>query len=168
MERVVKRFILHNNRENEDIRESDFDELKQDVQMVRVEMLTDLKRAREDTLKYVSLMHNGLSLIGEFLFQSEDSSDLIRDFRHFQLYEKQFNDEMDVYIHGYNAMRPTTPVKPVKHITFKILNDEAKTSPSQNSPNMHFQSNSSPNISIDSAKSSEEKSKKMAIFHLLI
>ena len=30
MERVVKRFLLHNNRENEDIRESDFDELKQD------------------------------------------------------------------------------------------------------------------------------------------
>ena len=42
MERVIKRFLLHNNRENEDVRESDFDELKQDVQMVRFEMLNCL------------------------------------------------------------------------------------------------------------------------------
>ena len=42
MGRVVKRFLLHNNRENEEVHDSSFDVLKQDVQMIRFEMLANL------------------------------------------------------------------------------------------------------------------------------
>ena len=61
MARVVKRFLLHNNRENEEIRESDFDELKQDVQTVRYEILTDLSLVKSDANDFAQMMHCELS-----------------------------------------------------------------------------------------------------------
>ena len=87
MGRVVKRFLLHNNRDNEDIRESDFEELKQDVQMIRFEMLSSLKINKEDTLKYMTLLHNGMSILGDYMFQQMQSSELALNFKGFQMYE---------------------------------------------------------------------------------
>ncbi len=98
MERVVKRFLLHNNRETEDIRESDFDELKQDVQMVRFESLSSLRQNKEDAVRYTSILHNGLSILGEFVCQSMQNSEILANLRDFQQYEKKRKKEyMDVY-----------------------------------------------------------------------
>ena len=88
MGRVVKRFLLHNNRENEDIRESDFDELKQDVQMIRFEMLNNLKNNREDMLRYITILHNGMSILGDYLFDA-DTSDLAMNFEGFKAYDSK-------------------------------------------------------------------------------
>lgn len=66
MERVTKRFLLHNQREKEDIKESDFDELKQEVQMVRFEMTNEIVTFKENLLRYTSILHTGLSLFGDF------------------------------------------------------------------------------------------------------
>lgn len=103
VERVVKRFLLHNNRENEDIRESDFDEIKQDIQMIRFEMITDIRRTREDQLRYVSLLHNGLSLLGEFMIMNrsneqqkyDEMGDLQKSLQVYRSHERAFVEEMD-------------------------------------------------------------------------
>lgn len=64
MQRIVKRFLLHKQRETDEVGEADFDELKQDLQMVRYEMLNDLKRYREENNRNISLIHSGIVLLG--------------------------------------------------------------------------------------------------------
>jgi hypothetical protein len=39
MERVARRFLLHDRRENEEVKESDFDEVKQELNMAKYEVL---------------------------------------------------------------------------------------------------------------------------------
>jgi hypothetical protein len=70
MQRIVKRFLLHKQRESDEVGEADFDELKQDLQMVRYEMLNDMKRVREDTTRLVSHLTHGLSLLGDEIFKN--------------------------------------------------------------------------------------------------
>ena len=55
MERVAKRFLLHNKRERKDVKESDFEELKQDMHMMRHELNNDV------TLFSVNLIKNTFS-----------------------------------------------------------------------------------------------------------
>ncbi len=97
MERVIKRFLLHNNRENEDIRESDFDELKQDVQIVRFEMLNYLRQNKEDAAKYTSILHNGLLTLGDFVCSSMQNSEIEEGFKDYQKFEKNLEQELDHY-----------------------------------------------------------------------
>lgn len=97
MERVLKRFYLHNTRDKDQIRESDFDQLKQDVQTVKIEMLNDIKRAKTDALKYVKMIHNGVSILGEFIFKSMNdfAHYELDNFRNFQLYEKVLIEDLE-------------------------------------------------------------------------
>ncbi len=117
MERVIKRFLLHNNRENEEIRESDFDELKQDVQMIRYEMLNNLKHNKEYALKYMSLIHNGVSVLGDYLLQSTGNSDIALNFKHFQLYEENFAEQINNLNLMYNNNNNIN-----KNINFQSIN----------------------------------------------
>ena len=98
MERVIKRLLLHNNRENDEIKESDFDELKQDVQMIRFDVMNGLKSTKEDALKYVKMFHNGISLLGDFLFESknDDENHLYDDFRVYKTHEKKLELELEL------------------------------------------------------------------------
>jgi len=89
MGRVVKRFLLHNNRENEEVHESSFDELKQDVQMVRFEVLANLKLNKQDTLKHMALLHSGLSVLGDLVLHKAANPELALAFRGFQSFEGQ-------------------------------------------------------------------------------
>lgn len=96
MERVAKRFLLHNNRENEEVKESDFDELKQDVQMARFEMLSDMRRSRENIIRYSSILHKGISLIGERFFNNEEiQSEFIKKYKQFKTSEGVFKRDFD-------------------------------------------------------------------------
>ncbi|CAF1249920.1 unnamed protein product, partial [Didymodactylos carnosus] len=68
MERVVKRFLLHKQREEQaEIREGDFEELKQDVQMLRFEMMNRLDETKEELLKTSSLLNDGVMYVCEQL-----------------------------------------------------------------------------------------------------
>lgn len=78
MQRIVKRFLLHKQRESDEVGEADFDELKQDLQMVRFEMLNDLKRSRDDTARLISNIQSGLLLIGEEVFGNSKSENSAR------------------------------------------------------------------------------------------
>ena len=92
MERVVKRFLLHNNRDTEDIRESDFDELKQDVQAVRFDLLNDLRQVKSDTMKFVQMVHAGMSVLGEYLFKDNADEESDGTFKEFQSFKEYFDE----------------------------------------------------------------------------
>jgi hypothetical protein len=94
MQRIVKRFLLHKQRESDEINEFDLDELKQDLQMIRYEMNNDSKRAREETKEILNYMNNGIKLIGEYVFQhnneTNQNGDLTRKFNDYK------NSEIDL------------------------------------------------------------------------
>ena len=115
MERVVKRFLLHNNRENEEIRESDFDELKQDMQMIRFEMLTNLNKTKEQTLKYMTMLHSGVSVLGDFMFTALGNTELTLNFKDFQLYENELNEHRKQITNRYQMRLNSEPARNSPH-----------------------------------------------------
>ena len=88
--RVVKRFLLHNNREIEEIKESDFDELKQDVQTVRFELINDLDFLRGNANEFASMVHNGLVTLSEYLVNLNQNYDMEQALKEFQLFKESF------------------------------------------------------------------------------
>jgi hypothetical protein len=95
MERVIKRFLLHKQREEQDeIREGDFEELKQDIQMLRFEMLNRLDETRDDLCKSSHLLNEGVLIVGELLSSLiNDSNPLIKE--NFHLFKKGFYSRTD-------------------------------------------------------------------------
>jgi len=91
MQRIVKRFLLHKQRETDEVGETDFDELKQDLQMVRYEMINDLKKSREETLKLIHHISSGLIIIGEELFSTNNSKNSHK-FKEFSSTDFEFYD----------------------------------------------------------------------------
>ena len=71
MQRIVKRFLLHKQRETDDqIGAVEMEEIKQDLQMVRFEVTNDLNRLREDTFRLVMHATDGITIIGDELFKN--------------------------------------------------------------------------------------------------
>lgn len=64
--------MLHNQRDSDNAYERNFEELKQDLQMMRYEMINDLKRSKEESFQHTSLIHGGLTLLGEHLLKNSD------------------------------------------------------------------------------------------------
>ena len=89
MERVAKRFLLHNHRETEEVKESDFDELKQEVQMVRFEMGNDLLMIKENLARYAFMLHRGVSLLGDYFLKKEQNynENIVNNFQRFRSHE---------------------------------------------------------------------------------
>jgi hypothetical protein len=81
MDRVIKRFLLHKQREEQEvIHQSDFEELKQDIQMLRFEMLNRLEETRTDLHKNSQLLNDGIVIVGELLSTIiNDSNPLIKE-----------------------------------------------------------------------------------------
>lgn len=90
MERVAKRFLLHNSREREEVKESDFDELKQDMQMVRYELVNDVNTFAKNLVNYTALLHRGISILGEYFFQKDSNSETSGRFKLFQSHTNNF------------------------------------------------------------------------------
>lgn len=95
MERVAKRFLLHNIREREDVKESDFNELKQDMQMVRHELANDVNLFASNLVNYTAMLHRGICLLCEYFFQNDTSSDISSRYRVFQMQTSHFQQELD-------------------------------------------------------------------------
>lgn len=95
MERVIKRFLLHKQREEQDeIREGDFEELKQDIQMLRFEMMNRLDETRDDLAKNSLLLNEGVLVVGELLSSiTRDSNPLIKE--NFHLFKTNFYSTLD-------------------------------------------------------------------------
>jgi hypothetical protein len=74
---VTRRFLLHNSRENEDIKESDFDELKMEFQTVKADMLNDMRGAKENLIRYTNVIYKGINVLNE-LFASRHIYTLLK------------------------------------------------------------------------------------------
>jgi hypothetical protein len=95
MERVIKRFLLHKQREEQDeIREGDFEELKQDIQMLRFEMMNRLDETRDDLAKNSLLLNEGVLVVGELLSSlTRETNPIIKE--NFHLFKKNFYSTLD-------------------------------------------------------------------------
>jgi len=77
MERVAKRFLLHNNQQSEEVKESDFDELKQDIGMFRHELNNDLASITQNLANYSTILQKGINTLCEHFFQVDTNSEVI-------------------------------------------------------------------------------------------
>lgn len=94
MIRIVKRFLLHYQKDSENSLTREFEELKQDIQMIRYEMLNDIKKSREEIINTTYLLHSGISLVGAELFLNSSSSDLLGLFRQFKTIGSDIRENM--------------------------------------------------------------------------
>ena len=110
MKRVTKRFLLHKQREEqEEIREGDFEELKQDIQMLRFEMLGRLDETRDDLSRNSHLLNEGVLIIGDLLnVFTQDSNPLIRD--NFHLFKQGFYSRTDSGIESNKSTFSSTSI----------------------------------------------------------
>lgn len=96
MQRIVKRFLLHKQRENDEVGDVDFDEIKQDMQMIRYEMINDMKRSTESSMKAISHLFNGLVMIGDEIFKSSLDYDAVKRFGNYKSYDFESNPSDNV------------------------------------------------------------------------
>lgn len=110
MERVAKRFLLHNHHEKDNLKESSFDELKQNMQIVRFEMLNDITTVKENLARYSRLLHCGLNLLGEYFLNDKEytNCELLKKFEYFRKSSFNFYDLIDSKQRNFFAFTPTT------------------------------------------------------------
>ena len=84
MQRIVKRFLHHKQRENDEAKEVDLSELKQDLQMIRYEFNNDERRSKEELKNLLNHIDTGIKIIGQHVFQnSADGDELSLKFRNY-------------------------------------------------------------------------------------
>jgi hypothetical protein len=120
MQRIVKRFLLHRDRESDDVNEMDFDELKQDLQMIRYEMNNDLKKSRDETTRILKHVNSGLLLLGEQMFKDCQSNDLLNRYSQYKATEIMFNDETN---NIQPSILPSTSTYSNSNSNSKLSND---------------------------------------------
>ncbi len=84
MERVAKRFLLHSNQQREDVKESDFDELKQDIRVARNEINSDVISFGYNLVNYTAMLHKGINTLCEHFFQNDTSPEIAGRYKLFQ------------------------------------------------------------------------------------
>jgi hypothetical protein len=65
IERVVKRYLMHNQGDSDDPKLNEIDEMKQEVQTIKYEILSDIKKFREENVKRVFMLNNNLQYVTE-------------------------------------------------------------------------------------------------------
>ncbi|RNA03569.1 Short transient receptor potential channel 6 [Brachionus plicatilis] len=104
MQRIVKRFLLHKQRESDEVGETDLEELKQDLQMSRYETLNDLKRIRDENYRLMGYLSQGILLIGEEIFKDHKSENAIR-FRDLKNAELEYQEALDDFDKKENQIK---------------------------------------------------------------
>jgi hypothetical protein len=89
MERVARRFLLHNRRENEEVKESDFDEVKQELNMAKYEVLNKSEQIKGNLKDYESVLHKGFTQLGHWFYGKDNLSETGKN------YQKYFTREMN-------------------------------------------------------------------------
>jgi hypothetical protein len=79
MERVVKRFLMHNQNDFDDPKQNEYDEFKQDLQLIRFEIINNFKKAREDSMRNMFCINAGLEfLVNEITVNKSPSIQFVR------------------------------------------------------------------------------------------
>ena len=150
MERVKKRFLLHKQREEQDeIREGDFEELKQDIQMLRFEMINRLDETRDDLAKNSRLLNEGVLVVGELLTSlNRNENSILRD--NFQEFKRNFHLNLDKFRSIDSGMDSSESATIQRTITTSESNLSSMTNTSSSTANIGetlIKSSSEPNLS---------------------
>lgn len=65
MERVVKRYFLHNQGDLDDPKQNEFDDIKSELQTMRYEMISDMKKSKEDSARNMYIVNGSIQFIAE-------------------------------------------------------------------------------------------------------
>lgn len=147
MQRIVKRFLLYQQRESDEVYEADFDELKQDVQMIRFEITDELKRTFDDNQKCLNLINSGIGIIGDEILKDSHDEEKVEKLKQLRLITRYSSDS------GENEIDESN--------TESLLADTLSTEISLKSAQIDDKENyllktiSTPNIS-DSSKSNDQ------------
>ena len=57
MGRVIKRYLMHNQGDSDDPKQNEFDDIKQDLQTLRYEIINDMKKTREDNSRNMNIIN---------------------------------------------------------------------------------------------------------------
>jgi hypothetical protein len=98
MQRIVKRFLLHNQRENDESKEVDLSELKQDLQMIRYEFNNDERRSKEELKSLLNHIDSGIKIIGQHVFRNSTNGDELS--LKFLNYSSKCSDEINRKAHS--------------------------------------------------------------------
>jgi hypothetical protein len=64
MERVVKRYLMHNQGDSDDSK-NEFDEIKQELQMMKYEMENEMKKSKEDNFHNMFIINGSIEFVAE-------------------------------------------------------------------------------------------------------
>ena len=90
MERVVKRFLMHNQTDADDPKQNEYDSFKQDLSAIRYEMMNDMKKSKEENLKNMNLINTGLEFVAEELVKCNQISHSPKS--HYSRYKELINE----------------------------------------------------------------------------
>jgi hypothetical protein len=103
MKRIVKRFLLHNQRESEAVKESDFIDLKQEVRSVNTDLSDQIKQMRKSLVRYAKIVHRGISIVGDYIYESlDDDSDEYARHKKFKNFHKVLNEDLSEFMDDSN------------------------------------------------------------------
>jgi hypothetical protein len=101
MQRIVKRFLLHQQR-NEIYDFNNITEVKQDLQAIRYEVLNDIQKSHNETKDALDNLHKGLEIIGEFMLKtaangvSKQTIQQFKDYKSFNQMETNTNKDTSI------------------------------------------------------------------------
>ena len=87
MQRILIRFLLEKERQSAEVGEGDFSELKQDLQMIRFEMLNEMKKTRDDSIRMINHLNNVLIILGDEIFKNSKSDINLNKYLNHKKYE---------------------------------------------------------------------------------
>jgi hypothetical protein len=87
MQRILIRFLLEKERQSDEVGEGDFSELKQDLQMIRFEMLNEMKKTRDDSIRMINHLNTVLIILGDEIFKNSKSDINLNKYLNHKKYE---------------------------------------------------------------------------------
>ena len=112
MERVVKRFLMQNQGESDDTKQTEFDELKQGVQMMRYEILNDMKKSREENLRNMRVINSGMEFVADEMINTKnpDSHEINKGtYKQFLSYKEILKINQQLFYENEKYLEPESP-----------------------------------------------------------
>lgn len=77
MERVVKRYLMHNQDDtDDDPKLNELEDLKQELQMLKYDIMSDLKKSKDENIKNANMLNSSLQFVAEeVVVSSSDEED---------------------------------------------------------------------------------------------
>lgn len=106
MQRILIRFLLEKERQSDEVGEGDFSELKQDLQMIRFEMLNEMKKTRDDSTRMINHLNNVLIILGDEIFKNSKSDINLNKYLNHKKYEiNNLGHKIDVTKNDENKLK---------------------------------------------------------------